>query len=375
MLNNTQDLAARKQAWHVALDELQRMPLTYCPSFPDTARRWQAWWRFQADRPLIVAAAVKNPTLRWDKAFDLLDQPEAWVRLRGAQVAHTHYAGEALPFARVDIGPVALAAFMGAPLRLALREQTSWQAPMITSWADCPRLEAPGDNPWLVKVLTLMKALAEDARGRYLVCLPDLTGAVDALANLRGPERLCVDLFTHRADVLEAARHVVDAWESVFTRMYDLILSEGAGVTQWVACWADTPFTVPTCDFNALIGPTDFREICLPSLAEQARRAGLCVFHLDGPEAARHAQSLAEDPDITAIQYTPGAGTPSALATLPMLQMLQAHGKPLFIEAPLSEVKALALRLNLSGTALRVSDSLSPEDADALIDWRDKTFA
>ena len=109
----------------------------------------------------------------------------------------------------------------------------------------------------------------------------------------------------------------------------------------------------------------------MPSLAEQARRAGLCVFHLDGPEAARHAQTLAEDPHITAIQYTPGAGTPSALAMLPMFHMLQRHNKPLFIETPYSEIKALARALNPRGTALRVSDSISPEEADALVEWRD----
>ena len=62
------------------------------------------------------------------------------------------------------------------------------------------------------------------------------------------------------------------------------------------------------------ISPTDFVEVCLPSLHEQARRAGRAVYHLDG--APRHARALAEDSAITAIQYTPGDGTPSALAVL-----------------------------------------------------------
>ncbi len=153
--------------------------------------------------------------------------------------------------------------------------------------------------------------------------------------------------------------------------MYNLILAADVGVIQWVTCWADTPVTVPTCDFNALISPADFKQLCMPSLAEQARRAGLCIFHLDGPEAARHAQTLAEDPHITAIQYTPGAATPSALAMLPMFHMIQQHGKPLFIETPYNEVKELARALNPRGTALRVSDAISPKEVDALVDWRD----
>lgn len=147
-----------------------------------------------------------------------------------------------------------------------------------------------------------------------------------------------------------------------------------AGITQWVSCWADSPFTVPTCDFNALIGLEDFREVCMPSLTEQARRAGLCVFHLDGPEAVHHAQALAEDPDITAVQYTPGASTSSALSMLPMFGMFQQHRVSLFIECPLTEVKQLAQELDPRGVAIRTSELRTPEQADALIEWRNEVF-
>jgi hypothetical protein len=246
---------------------------------------------------------------------------------------------------------------------------------VIESWENTVHLEIDPSNPWLRTVLLLMERLAEDARGEYLVCLPDLTGAIDALANMRGTQRLCFDLYEHREDVLSAAAQAVDAWETVFSRMYTLVLDYEVGITQWVQCWAGSPYTVPTCDFNALLGPKDFRDICMPSLKEQARRAGLCVFHLDGPDAARHAETLAKDPDITAVQYTPGAATPSALDVLPMLRMFQQHKVPVFIECPLDEVKQLAQELDPRGVAIRTSELKTPEQADALIDWRDAVFA
>ena len=374
MVEQRHSIEIRRPVWRETLKRLQEEPLALCPSFPELAARWNAWWRFEADRPLIVAAEPLTPDIRWDKAFDLLDNPGAWLRVRRRQVEETHYAGEALPFVRADIGPVALAAFLGAPLHLALEEQTSWQTPILDTWEAPLSLQIDPDNPWLNTVLTLMETLAEDGRGRYLVCLPDLTGAIDALANLRKPERLCMDLIDRRAAVAAAAARIVDAWESVFRRMYDLVLGHGTGITQWVSAWADNAFTVPTCDFNALIGPADFNELCLPSLADQARRAGLCVFHLDGPEAARHAPALAEARDITAIQYTPGAGTPSALKMLPMFHLLQERRVPLFIETPPSEARELALVLDPRGTALRVA-GLTPAEADALVAWRDGTFS
>lgn len=373
MTTTQHPIATRAQAWRDTLTTIRAEPLRFCPAFPEVAKRWNAWWKFESDRPLIVAQAAKPGCNRWDKAFDLLDQPGEWIRVRRAQVEHTHLVGEALPVVRVDIGPVAMGAFLGAPLKFAAEDQTSWQDPIIESWDHAPSLELDPGNPWLKKVLRLLDAVASDARGEYLVCLPDLAGAIDVLANLRGPERLCMDLMEHRAAVTAAADRAVDAWEPVFVQMYDRVLGLGVGITQWVSCWADAPFTVSTCDFNALIGPTDFEEVCMPSLKAQARRTGLCVFHLDGVE--RHARTLADDPDITAVQYKPAAATPSALAALPMLRMFQKHRVPLFVECPLAEVKALAQELDPAGLAIRTGGFASPGEADALMAWRDRFFS
>ncbi len=368
-------IEARKKFWQGSLGKNQSEPLKYCPEFPVVARRWNDWWNFRGDRPLMVAeVADENKKIRRDKAFDLLALPEEWLAVRRKQVEHTHYFAEALPNLRVDIGPVAIGAFLGAPLHFACAENTSWQDPVIESWENPPALTLSEGNAWLQRVLRLLKVVAEDAAGEYVVCLPDLSGAIDVLMVLRGQEKLCIDLYEHGEAVLSAASHLVDVWEAVFSRMYDIVLDAGAGVTQWVTCWADSPFTVPTCDFNALIGPKDFGRFCLPSLSDQAQRAGLCVFHLDGRGPARHAEALAKDPHITAVQYTPGAATPSALEMLPMLHMLQQHEVPLFIESPAGEFKQLARELDPSGTAIRVSGLQSPEQAEDLIEWRDKTF-
>ena len=354
----------RRAAWCKALERVESNGLALCPRFAEVAARWNAWWRFEADRPLILTQSGTRSDIRWDKAFDLLDRPADWLKVRRAQVEATVVAGDALPSVRADIGPVSMAAFLGAPLHIGHHEQTTWQEPIITSWDDPPSLTLDAGNHWLEIVLRLLRVTAEDAAGRYLVCLPDLTGAMDVLANLRSPQALCMDLYEHRDAVRTAAARCVDAWEVAYAAMYDAVSSAGAGVVQWVTCWSDTPYTVPTCDFNALIGPDDFTDMCLPSLEAQARRAGRCIFHLDGPDAARHAPALAAS-TITAIQYTPGAGTPSALAMLDMYRMLQAHDKALFIEAPAQEVLELCEQLDPRGTAIRAGVG-SPEEANEL---------
>ena len=367
-------IEARRANWLQSLATIQASPLTFCPTFPDVAARWERWWAFEADRPLLMTEVLKMPGKAWGKALDLIDRPEEWLRNRRGQLEDTHFVGEALPAIRVDIGPVSMAAYLGAPLTLANEESTSWQEPVIDSWDDAPLTLDP-DNEWLRRVLELAEMVAEDAAGNYLLCTPDLTGSIDTLSNMRGPQRLCVDVYENRDRVKQAALQVVDAWEQVFCRMYDIALSRGTGIIQWVSAWSETPVTVPTCDFNALIGPDSFVDMCLPSLEEQGRRAGRLVFHLDGPAAARHAIALAESPAITAIQYTPGAATPSVLEKVDLLRSIQDRGVPVFVETPADEVEALADALDPRGLAIRAAGVETPAEADALFASIERNYA
>jgi hypothetical protein len=346
-----------------------------CPEFPEIGRRWDRWWNFEAERPLIVASARKRADIYWGKALHLLNQPGEWLRTRRIQVENTHYVGEALPSIRVDIGPVSLGAFLGAPLHVSEETQTVWQESIIEDWDDFSWIELDHKGEWLQRVLRLTVMTAEDAAGRYLVCLPDMSGPIDLLANLRGTERLCIDLYEARQEVLRASMLVLDVWESVFATMYEAILNRETGLIQWLGCWSgEGPYIIPTYDFNALIGEADFREFCMPSLKEEAARAGRCVFHLDGPDASRHARALAEEPAITAVQYTPGAGTPSALAKLSMLEMFQKAGKPIYVVCPKREVEELADRLNPRGLVLMPDDIKTPREADRLLDIVEKMY-
>ena len=358
---------AHRGRWAGRLAEIASKPLATCPDFPRIARRWEAWWRFEADRPLLVASVEKPADIRRDKAFDLLDDPDAWLAVRRAQLEHTHFVGEMVPSIRVDLGPVATAALLGAPLRFAFEENTAWQSPIIEDWSRDAVADLDCDNRWLRILVALAERTAEDAAGNYLISMPDLSGAADIVVNLRGTERMLMDLYDQPDAVRAGIGKAVDAWEQSFVMLYDAALSRGAGLTTWLKAWANEPYTVPTCDFNAMLSPEQFETFCLPSLAEQGRRAGRCLFHLDGPDAARHADALAADPDITAIQYTPGAGTPSAVAMLEMLRRIQSARKPLWLFCPADEVPALIDALDPRGLVLCPQGLRSPQEADELL--------
>jgi len=365
---------ARKSAWTRKLSEIARRPLALRPDFPAVAQRWEEWWQFKARRPLIVCPIPKRKDIYWGKGFDLMDRPQEWLKVRRLQVENTHCPGETLPFIRADIGPVATAAFLGAPTHTSESEQTSWQDTTIQDWDHAPAFAVDPKNRWQRTVLALTDAIARDAAGRYLVCFPDLTGAVDVLANMRGPDRLCMDLFDRRDAVKTAAERVLDGWARIFGALHDISLAQGTGVVQWLGCWSNSSHTVPTCDFNALIGPDDFVDVCMPTLNAQARLAGRCAFHLDGPAAARHAETLAASPDITAVQFTPGAGTPSALAKIDMLRTVQKAGKSILVFVPIEEVDAFCDQVDPRGVTVWPMGVATPQQADELVERVAKRF-
>ncbi len=335
-----------------ALRRIAANPLDLSPHFPRIAERWEAWWHRENRRPLLLGGVRRDASLRWDKAFDLLENTEAWLSVRRSQCEHTYWMDATPPSIRVDIGPVTIGAYLGAPLIVDEQTQTSWQSPIIEDWQDVEELTLTPHTEWYERVRELLRATARDAAGRYLVCLPDLAGAIDVLTRLRGTEQLMLDLFEYPEQVKACAERLVSVWESVFFEFYDLVLDQGSAPVQWLHAWSSTPYTLPTCDFNALIGPKQFDEFCLPSLRRQASIAGRCLFHLDGPDAARHAPSLARTEEITAVQFTPGTGTPSALAQMEMFRMLQNAGKPVVVVCPYEEATQVARELDHAGLAI-----------------------
>lgn len=143
----TTSIDAGRERWSRQLQDIASEPLERCPRFPEVAERWEAWWRFEADRPLLCASVSGPGFPRGGKCVDKLDEPEAWLETRRRQVEHTHWYDAAIPNTRVDVGPVALAAFLGAPLHVAPAEQTAWQDPII----DTGRVRRVWTSTWTTR--------------------------------------------------------------------------------------------------------------------------------------------------------------------------------------------------------------------------------
>jgi hypothetical protein len=352
--------------WEKQLQQIARGSLEFCADFPTIARRFEAWWAQEIiDRPIFLGAANRNPQQPITRRLELLEQPERWLEAKFQDLLQTHCVGDALPSIRVDFGPVLLGGLLGG--RVTFDSDTTWTHALIgDDWSNAPDWTIPDDGPWWGLLQELTRRTAEHAAGRFLVRTPDLGGSGDVLLNLRGSAALCTDVIDNPSRVREAVDAIYPSWQRAFSTLYRITLERGAGIIHWLGIWSDRPYMIPACDFNALIGPRPFETLFLPDIARQAETAGRAIFHLDGPDAARHIDALLEVLAIQAIQFTPGAGTPSALAWVDMFRKIQRRGRSLFIVCPDEEVLELCEALPPQGLAIMVEGSLSPEDLDAL---------
>jgi hypothetical protein len=355
-------------AWARGLETIASQPIEFCEEFPRIASRFEAWWNHDAiDRPLFLGAANRNLGRPITRRLDLLSDPTAWLDAKLEDLRQVHRVGDKLPYIRTDFGPVFLGAMLGGTLEFG--SDTAWtQAFIHDDWSNTPDWHLDSSNPWWKSLRELTALAAQDGAGRYLVCTPDLGASADVLLNLRGSSALCLDAITQPGVLKDAIDAIYPAWHEAFTTLYRIALGHGAGLIHWLEIWSNRPYLVPACDFNFLIGPEQFNAICLPDIARQSATVGRAVFHLDGPGAARHIDALLEVPDIQAIQFTPGEGSPSALAWVPMFKKIQSRGKSLYVFCPADEVLELSAALKPEGLAIVPGGGLTPEKLDALFE-------
>jgi hypothetical protein len=352
--------------WSAQLGQIATQPLSFCADFPTVARRFEAWWAHDVlDRPIFIGTANMNPAKPITRRLEVIEQPDIWFEQKLADLQQLHRVGDALPYIRADFGPVLLGGLLGGAVEFGA--DTTWTHAFIDDgWTNAPDWVLHEDNRWWRLLQQLTHRVAEDAIGRYLVCTPDLGGSADVLLNLRGSAPLCMDVIEQPARIDAAVQAIYPSWRKAITRLYDIALGQGAGLIHWLGLWSNQPYMIPACDFNFMIGPREFERLFLPDIAHQAATVRRAVFHLDGPGAARHIDALLDVPDIQAIQFTPGSGTPSALAWVEMFRKIQRRGRSVLVICPPGEVLALCEALRPEGLAILLDSSPAPDELDSL---------
>ena len=349
------------------------MEFAFKDDWPRTRRRLEAWWRGELlDRcTILVTAPRKGVTPR--EVTAPRDVKERWtnpdyvIERLLARCEGAFFGGEAIPFTMLNVGPTCIGQFLGCDV--VYQESTTWKRPFVDDWdRDCPTVAFDPDNGNWRDVVRLTEAAVEAAPGRFMAGVTDLGGYSDALSAFRGPERLCMDLIDCPEKILRLREPIIGVWKRMFDHLQGIVARRLEGSIGWMGIWAAGTTFHPQCDFSCMVSTAMFEAFFLPALLEQFRHIDCTIYHLDGPGAVRHLDSLlAIDHDtLRAIQWVPGAGTGTKVQWIPLLKRIQAAGKNVVMSAEVHEVEPLMRELSSRGLMLIV-EAPTEDDARALL--------
>lgn len=333
------------------------------------AKRYQAFWDCAIiDRPVVQVFARKRPKLPkgWWRILNEADwaDPEPAVSQVETLLEGLYYAGDAYPMWYPNLGPGTLTSFLGNPIFFDPDHDTSWQEHSVHSLQDWhPQLD-PKDAVWQA-TLRMTKRVSECAQDRFVCGVADLGMGIDLISNVRGPDGLCLDLIDCPEVVADRLVTVRKIWEKCYRELYGLFPA-GNGSNCWLPTWAPGTTYPLQGDFTCMISCEMFDEIVLPDLQEHCRWLDYPAYHLDGPGAIKHLDSLLSIPELKAIQWTAGAGQPAMPYWIPMLKRIQAAGKGVFLYVNPEDVDPLMAALKPEGVILNMW-APTPAEADAIV--------
>jgi len=346
------------------------------PDWEQAQKRMVAWWEGQVlDRPCLqVIAPRQGYEEEWGRSGSRppdISLARWWtdveyvVERTAKRIRATFWGGEAFPLFRPNVGPDAFAAFFGAPLRLL--ENTTWAEHIVDNWEQVPELRIDQSNRWWRLQIGLLQAAQDAGRGLWITGVPDTHASGDALSALRGPSRLCLDLYDQPVLVKRAMEQVTQAVQHVYDVYFDIVQPDEYGSScSWLPSWYPGRTSAVQCDFIAFLSPAMMEGFILPALVAEARSLDRAIYHLDGPDAVRHLDLLLTVPEIQAIQWVPGAGALPVTRWIPLLKRIQAGGKSLWIDATLQEVPTLLDALKLEGLMIHTVAESEEEARDLL---------
>lgn len=295
-------------------------------------QRNEAFWSGQLEQgPLLWLTAPARPAA---SVLEPARDEELWTNVdyvmaaTEANLAATHFAGDALPVYCPWLGPDQFAAWLGADLVLRPRQSTSWSSPLVHDWSEHTQLRIEPDNCWWQLYLELVRESVRVGAGKWITGYPDLHTGIDALSALRGPENLALDLVSNPAAIRQAMTQLTQLWKFVVDVVSDIALPAGQGTSNWTMGWSSQRFVcIGQNDFSCMISPEMFESFCWQDNWECCAHVDHSIYHLDGPGAILHVPLLLRLERLNCIQWIQGAGKPLPSQWIELLQQIQAGGK------------------------------------------------
>ncbi len=286
------------------------MELQYKPDFEATQQRWAAFWRGQSPRPLLYAIQAKpgvTPVARpisyacaFGKLDPLIEQTLGW--------AATHdFLGDAIPSFLITLAPDHFAALLGAEIQTGRTTGTNWVEPCLTS-LDGVEIAFQRRGRWWRRTVECIERFRARCDGKLIITGTHLQGGLDCLAALYGTQNLLMELALAPEKVQRALDQVDRALVEVRTALAQVLEVRTWGSLNRFGMYSRGLIDVPQCDVSCMVSPAMFNAFELPHLTREIDSTDASIYHLDGPDALAHLESLCAIDRLDMIQWMPGAG-------------------------------------------------------------------
>ena len=348
------------------------MPIEHIPDWEKRLARQDAFWKREIiDRPVVIMSLPRqNPDYpppaakHWPSLRDRWMDAEHVAHRTLAGVMNTEYLGDAIPGVSPNLGPEIFSAFFGCEMEFG--EGTSWTIPNLRDWADVGKVRFSRKSIYWKKMIEITDALLEIGKGKFYTGITDLHPGGDAIAAFRDPLEFNVDMIEAADRVKALLEYVNRVYFEVYDFYYDKLSAAGQAITSWPGIVSSKKWYVPSNDFSCMISKAMFDDFFLPGIAAECRHMEANVYHLDGPDALRHLDSLLAIPELNAIQWVYGAGHGRASDWMPVYRKCQAAGKGLQLWLGTDELDLFMANLRPEGLWIGVGIG-SRDEADAVL--------
>lgn len=347
------------------------MELLYKPDYEEVHKRYKAFWNHSYyERPLVWAAWGKEKRTEPPAAKSYSSDKERWLDIdyRVEQMAwgmeNTEYLYDSLPICWPNLGPEIFSACCGCGYEFGA--STTWSIPVINDWdTDFEKGRLNLDSPLFKILVDFTQKLIEKGKGKFIVGLSDFHPGGDHIAALRDPQNLAMDMIDNPDMVKKALLRAAPEYFAFYGIFYNMVHSAGMPTTSWTPFISDGTYYIPSNDFSCMVSNKMFEEIFLPGIREECAFLENSIYHLDGPGAIKHLDSLLEIKELDAIQWVPTTGDGAFGKWAYLYKKIQKAGKSLQIQCAVSDLDNVFETLTPEGVCFSsISGVRSREDLE-----------
>ena len=197
-----------------------------------------------------------------------------------------------------------------------------------------------------------------------MIAAPTISAGLDGLVGLYGANNLLTDLADEPELVKDALCQINAAYTEVLLAM-DTVFEVGRyGSINRHGMYTAGRINVPQCDFSCMISPAMFEEFAIPSLVHEFSLLDAGEYHLDGPDAIRHLDRIAEIPGLKVIQWVPGVGEAAAMDWTSLYHKIVSLGKGLILGGTAEAMEAAQRAYRTPNMFLSIYGVKSPMEAE-----------